>query len=185
MASRFHCVCQSSFGCRRGLATHKQTCQQFLDHTRNNFSILRSTTTFNAGEGGDGTDAAATYQDDYIFGFGYDLDVDDAPVDVTIHAHNYSDDGDDYSDEDGDDHSATIHFGELADMYDNMIYEDNTYFDCIDASDMSWQSDSSSSESDSDSDTSVFSFEDDRLPEFAPPMYRHTPPHVVCLSISG
>ena len=189
MASRFHCVCQSSFGCQRGLATHKQTCQQFLDHTRNNFSILRSTTTFDAGEGGDGTDAAATYDDDYIFGIGCDLDVqgevDDAPVDGTrIHADNYSDDGDNYSDEDGDDHSATIRFGNLADMYDNMVYEDDTYFGCIDASDMSWTSDSSAS--DSDSDTSVLSFDDDRLPEFAPPMYRHIPPpHVVCVSISG
>ena len=72
---------------------------------------------------------------------------------MTIHADNYSDAGDDYSDEDGDDHSATIHFGDLADMYENMVYEDNTYFGCIDASDMSWQSDSSVSESYSDSDS--------------------------------
>ena len=188
MASRFLCVCQSSFGCQRGLATHKQTCQQFLDHTRNNFSILRSTTTLDASEGGNGTDAAATYDDDYIYGIGYDLDgegeVDDAPVDGTINADKYSDD--EYSD-DGDDHSATIRFGDLADMYDTMGYEDERYFGCIDASDMSsWSSDSSASESYSDSDTSVLSFDDDRLPEFAPPMFRHIPPpHVVCVSISG
>jgi len=179
MASRFLCICQSSFGCQRGLATHKQTCQQFLDHTRNNFSILRSTTTLDASEGGNGTDAAATYDDDYIYGIGYDLDgegeVDDAPVDGTINADKYSDD--EYSD-DGDDHSATIRFGDLADMYDTMGYEDERYFGCIDASDMSWSSDSSASESYSDSDTSVLSFDDDRLPEFAPPMFRHIPPHM-------
>ena len=178
MTSRFHCVCQASFGCQRGLATHKQTCQQFL----HNFSILCFTTTFNAGDGVDGTDAAATYDDDYIFGIGFDLDArgedDDSPVDGTINADNYSDVSDYYSD-DGDDHSATIRFGDLADMYENVVDKDDTYFGCIEASDMSWTSlDSSASESYSDSDTYVSSFDDDRLPEFAQPMFQHTPTHM-------
>ena len=127
-----------------------------------------------AGEGGDGTNTVATYDDDYIYGIEYDLDgegeVDDASVDGTIDADKYSDDGNNHSD-DGDDHSATIRFGDLADMYDTMDYEDETYFGCIDASDMSWTSDLSASESYSDSDTSVLSFDDDRVPEFAPPMF--------------
>ena len=59
--------------------------------------------------------------------------------------------GDNYSD-DGDDLSAE--------------YENKTYFGCLDASDMSWMSDSSASDSYSDSDTSVLSFDDDCLPEF-------------------
>ena len=179
MNSAFKCGCGSSVGCQRGLATHKQTCQYFLDHTRNNFSILHSTTTFDAGNGGgDRTDATDVYDDDYIFGrdnfdSGGEVDVD--PVDGAINADNCSDDGDMYSD-DGDDHSATIRFGDLADMYENMVYEDDTYFDCIDESDMSWRSDSSASESVSDSDTSVLCFDDDRVPEFAPSMFRHIPP---------
>ena len=121
MASALKCVCGSSFGCQRGLATHKQTSQKFIDHTRNNFSILRSTTTFSVGDrSGNGHDAAAVYDDDYIFG-GFDLDDQGASdydqVDGAIDADNYSDDGDNYSD-DGDNHSATIRFDDLADMYE-------------------------------------------------------------------
>ena len=110
MASALKCVCGSSFGCHRGLATHKQTCKKFIEHTRNNFSILRSTTTFGIGDGsGNSHDAAAVYDDDYILGR-YDLDVQgdsyDDQVDVAIDADNYSDDGDNYSD-DGDDNCST------------------------------------------------------------------------------
>ena len=181
MASALKCVCGSSFGCQRGLATHKQTCQKFIDHTRNNFSILRSTTTFGVGDGsGNGHDAAAVYDDHYILGR-YDLDNQGRSnydqVDGAIDADNYSDDGDNYSD-DMDDHSATIRFDDLADMYDNLVYDDDAYFDCIDESDMSWTSDSSASESYSDSDNSVLSFDDDHVPEFAPSMFRHIPPHM-------
>ena len=54
----------------------------------------------------------------------------------------------------------------------------DVYFDCIDESDMSWMSDSSASESYSDSETSVLSFDDNHIPEFAPSMFRHIPSHM-------
>ena len=76
-------------------------------------------------------------------------------LDGAIDADNYSDDGDNYSD-DGDDHSATIRFDDLAYMYDNMVYEDDAYFDCIEESDMSWTADSLALESYSGSDTLCF-----------------------------
>jgi hypothetical protein len=82
------------------------------------YYVLR---TFSVGDrSGNGHDAAAVYDDDYIFG-GFDLDDQGASdydqVDGAIDADNYSDDGDNYSD-DGDNHSATIRFDDLADMYE-------------------------------------------------------------------
>ena len=177
MPPSFVCVCDASFNCLRGLTTHKQTCKQAQDDTKINYSVLRSISMLGAGASANGVNVAGGTNDDNGYQIAeYNIDdncIDGNGNDISSHDEYYGD----TASEDDDDHSTTIRFDELGDIYDDLQHDgEDHYFDCIDDSDMSWSS--SSSLSSSDSESSVLSFDDNPLPEYTPLLFPTVPPHL-------
>lgn len=177
MSSSFVCVCDASFHCLRALTTHKQTCTRAQYDTRINCSVLRSLSTLRAGASDDDIAAAndEIYFEHHFTEYNNDACSNDDHDDNIIRPDDNC--ASDLASDDGDEHSATIRFDDLVEVYDELHRGgEYQFYDCIDDSDMSWSTASSSSSSESNS--SVLSFEESPLPEYTPSLFSTVPPHL-------